>query len=195
MAGARVGIPGLFGASYVGYRALLAAAGLSENAATLETVGFNQVEVLLAGQVDAVVIYANNEPVQLEARGLPVSVLRVADYVDLASNGLLTSEAMVRDNPDAVRAMVRALARGLEATLADPDRAFDVSAGFVPGLSEGEVEIQRRVLEASLPFWRADRIGWIEASAWENMEQVLVEMELLGAPIGFEAAFTNEFVP
>jgi NitT/TauT family transport system substrate-binding protein len=195
MAGARIGIPGLFGASYIGYRALLSAAGLPDDAATLEAVGFNQVEVLLAGQEEAVVVYVNNEPVQLAARGLPVTVLRVADYVDLASNGLITSETMLREKPDQVRSMVRALAHGLQDTLGDPDRAFQISADYVPGLLEGEPTIQRQVLEASLDLWRADRVGGIDSGAWANMESLLIEMGLLAGPVGFEQATNDNFLP
>ncbi len=88
----KVGIPILAGASYVGFRALLNSAGMTEQDVTLDVIGYNQVEALIAGTEDAVVIYANNEPVQLQARGYPVNVIRVADFVNLASNGLLTNE-------------------------------------------------------------------------------------------------------
>ncbi|HSO27067.1 MAG TPA: ABC transporter substrate-binding protein, partial [Anaerolineales bacterium] len=87
LAGKTIGLPGLYGASYIGLRALMNSAGLEESDVTLSSIGFNQVEAYVAGQVETIVIYANNEPLQLAARGYPVDVLRVADYVQLASNG------------------------------------------------------------------------------------------------------------
>lgn len=195
LAGKRLGIPGLFGASYIGYRALLRAAGLAEDAATLEAIGFNQVEALLAGQLDGVVVYANNEPIQLEARGMPVDLIRVADYVELASNGLITNEATVASDPDLVRRMAAAVVRGLEATLRDPEAAFAIAGRFVPGLVEAGGDVQREVLGASLAFWEAERIGFSSPEAWANMEAVLLEMGLLPGPVDVAQAFSNEFLP
>lgn len=193
--GTRIGIPGLFGASYIGYQALLRAAGLHEDAVTLEAIGFNQVEALLAGQLDGVVVYANNEPIQLEARGMPVDLIRVADYVELASNGLITNEETLASDPDLVRRMVGAVVLGLEATMRDPEAAFTVAAQYVPGLAESGEDVQRQVLRASLEFWQAERIGFSSPESWANMEAVLLAMGLLPGPVEVERAYTNEFVP
>ncbi len=56
------------------------------------SIGFNQVDLMAAGKQDIVVGYTANEPIQLRARGIPVTEIRVADYVQLASNGILASE-------------------------------------------------------------------------------------------------------
>ncbi len=69
LAGRNVGLPGFFGASYVGYVGLLNAVGLAEADVDGNDIGFNQIEALLADQSEAVVVYANNEPVQLQAQG------------------------------------------------------------------------------------------------------------------------------
>ena len=48
-------------------------------------IGFTQVETLLTDQADAVVVFANNEPIQLENMGEEINVIHVADYIDLSS--------------------------------------------------------------------------------------------------------------
>lgn len=198
LAGRQVGIPGTFGASYVGFRALLHAVGLSEDELSLESIGFNQVEVLAAGQVEAAVVYANNEPLQLEARGIPVEVFRVADHVQLASNGLLSNEQTLQQEPELVRGMIRATLRGLQDTLENPDQAFEICKRYVEGLAElGEADqqLQRQVLAASIEFWRTEQPGNSDPVAWENMQAVLLDMGLLSEPQNLSAAFTNEYLP
>jgi NitT/TauT family transport system substrate-binding protein len=195
LAGKRIGLPGTFGASYIGLRALLDAAGLSESDVTLDSIGFNQVQALVANQEQAVVVYANNEPIQLEAQGVAVNVIRVADYVHLASNGLVSNETTIRDNPDLVRGMARAFQMGIGDTLENPQAAYEICKKYVENLAQADQAVQMAVLEASLDFWRADRIGYSEPQAWTNMQSVLLEMGLLSEPLPLDQAFTNDFVP
>jgi len=195
LSGKRIGLPGTFGASYIGLRALLDSAGLSEADVTLDSIGFNQVQALLAGQEQAVVVYANNEPIQLEAQGMPVSLIRVADYVRLASNGLVTNEATLAANPDLVRGMLRAVARGLEEAIAHPEAAFEVCLKFVEGLEQADQTVQMKVLRASIDFWRAERLGFSQPEAWENMHQVLLQAGLLTQPLDVTEAYSNEYLP
>ena len=68
--GKRIGIPMLSGASYIGLNALLTSAGLTEKDVSLDVIGFTQLESLVSKRDEAVVVYAANEPVQLEAKGV-----------------------------------------------------------------------------------------------------------------------------
>lgn len=195
LAGKRIGIPVLGGASFIGYQALMRAAGISPEAAKLEVIGFNQVEALLAGQTEAVVVYANNEPIQLEHLGMPVNVVRVADYVTLSSNGLISNEKTLQSDPELVRGMLRALARGVDDVLADPAAAFEISKEYIEGLEGADQAVQREVLDASIEFWRSERPGHSDPEAWENMQQVLLQTGLLKSPIDLQAAYSNDFLP
>jgi len=194
LAGKRIGLPGLFGANYIGLRALLNEAGLEEDDVFLDSIGFNQVEALAADQEQAVVIYANNEPIQLTALGYDIDLVPVADYLQLASNGLITNEATIANNPDLVRRMIQSILRGLDDVLADPDRAFEVSKKYVENLDQADQVIQREVLEASIAFWKAEQLGYTAPQAWENMQAILLDMGLLTQPLDLKQAYTNEFI-
>ncbi|MBN2085174.1 MAG: ABC transporter substrate-binding protein [Anaerolineales bacterium] len=192
--GRKVGIPILAGASYVGFRALLNTAGVDEADVALEVIGYNQVEALVSGQVEAAVVYANNEPVQLAARGYEVNVIRVVDFVDLASNGLLTNEKTIAGQPELVRGMIRAILRGIDDAIADPDETYRICRKHIEGLAEDD-PIQKRVLVETLAFWKTDKPGWSDLAAWQNMEATLRSMGLLNVKLDITKAFTNEFLP
>lgn len=193
--GKKIGLPGLFGANYIGLRALLNAGKLTEADVTLDAIGFNQVETMAAGQQDIIVGYSANEPIQLRARGIAVTEIRVADYAQLASNGLLTSEKRIAENPEMVRAFVGAFLKGLQYTLDHPDEAFALSAAYIPNFAELDAEVQKKVLATSLEQWKTERLGYSDPQAWENMQNVLLDMGLLAEPLDLNKAFTNEFIP
>ena len=195
LAGKKIGLPGLFGANYVGLRALLFEAEMSESDVTLDSIGFNQVELLAAGQQDVVVGYTANEPIQLRARGIPVTEIRVADYVQLASNGILASEQVIAEEPELVRAFVGAFLKGLGDTIADPEEAFELSEAHIPNFAELDQDVQRQVLATSIEQWKAERPGYSDPQAWDNMRTVLLEMGLIDEELDVSQAFTNEFVP
>jgi NitT/TauT family transport system substrate-binding protein len=193
--GKKIGLPGLFGANYIGLDALLFSAGLSEKDVTLDSIGFNQVAALAADQEQAVSIYTTNEPVQLKAQGYQLNEIRVADHVQLASNGLLTNEKTLHDDPALVRRMTSAFLKGLADTIADPTGAYDISLRYVPDLSKTDKATQQEILSRSIDLWKASRLGWSDPQAWQNMQQTLLKIGLLKQPLDINQAFTNDFVP
>jgi NitT/TauT family transport system substrate-binding protein len=195
LVGKKIGIPGLYGASYIGFRAMISSAGILESDTNLDSIGYNQVEAMLAGQEDAIVVYANNEPIQLEAQNFPVKLFRVADYVHLSSNGLISSERVIADDPDLVRSMVAATLKGIEDTIEDPEAAFEISKGYVEGLDQANQTVMLGVLRESTLFWQADQLGRSNPDAWENMYTILLEMGLLEGELNLQEAFSNAFLP
>jgi NitT/TauT family transport system substrate-binding protein len=195
LAGKKVGVPMLSGASYIGLRALLSAGGLSEKDITLETIGFSQVETLAADREQAVVIYVANEPVVLQSKGYDVDVLRVGDYLKLVSNGLITNEATLLNNPDLIRRMVRATLHGIQDTIDNPDEAYEISKKYVENLAQADAAVQKTVLAESIKLWKADRPGYSDPQAWENMQKVLLDIGLLAKPLDLDKSYSNAYIP
>jgi NitT/TauT family transport system substrate-binding protein len=193
--GAKIGLPGLFGANYVGLRALLYSSGIKESDVTLDSIGFTQVEALSAGREQVVVCYAANEPVILRSKGYAVNEIRVADYVQLASNGIITNESTIAKNPELVRAFVGAFLHGLQDTITDPDAAYEISKKYVENLAQADPLVQKQVLGTSIEQWRAPVLGKSNPAAWENMQKVLLDMKLYTDPLDLKKAFTNDFLP
>lgn len=186
-----VGLPGFWGASYVGYAGLLSANGVAQDTVLAEEIGFTQVEALKTDRVEAIVGYANNEPIQLAAQGEDVNVIYVADFIDMVANGIITNEATLVENPALVGAFVRATLRGIADTLEDPAGAYEISKSYVEGLDDSRFN----VLSASLPLWEAETLGLTDAASWTQTHEVLLGMGFLDAPIeNLESAYTNEFV-
>jgi putative riboflavin transport system substrate-binding protein len=191
--GKHIGTPELGGANFVGLRALLAKTGIADSEVTISDIGFNQATALKAGQVDAAVVYANNEPIRLAAQGEQLNTINVSDYVSLAANGILTNEDTIAKDPDLIRKFLRAFARGLSDSIADPGAAYTISKKYVENLTDDTVE--QKVLAATIDMWKAPHLGLSDPAAWDTMQRTLLETKLLSQAQDLTKTYTNEFVP
>ena len=194
LAGKSIALPGLFGANYVGLRALMGYAGLEEKDVILESVGFNQVEVLAADTSEVIVGYVANEPVQLTAQGYDVDLLLVSDYLELVSNGLITNQTTLVEDPELVRRMVSATLKSIQFAVENPDQAYQHCFKYIEGLEDADQEVQMEVMESSLALYQTDPYGYSNPQAWENMQEVLLEMGLMKEHINLSEAYTNDFI-
>lgn len=172
--GRRVGIPGRFGASYSGLTALLAANGMTDQDVSLQEIGFNAPEVFCVGGVEASVVYVNNEPLQIRNRSqqsdcgdvADVRLLMVADYADLVSNGVVTNEVMVAEQPERLAAFVRAYDAGLRAVISNPAEAYLISLDYVENLPGGDA------LRMALETLADDQVDWLTENDGASREEV-----------------------
>lgn len=198
LVGRRVGTPATYGASYIGWRALLDAVGLDESEIELVSIGYAQVATLTEGQVDAALCYAMNEPVQMEVGGEDVDVIQVADYANLVSNGLITNETTIQSRGDLVQSMVRAALRGLAYTFEHPDEAFEISLKHVPEAASDAAaeEVNRAILAESVNFWHTDlsELGLSDEADWRVSLAIMQQMDLVGEDADLPSMFSNSFV-
>jgi NitT/TauT family transport system substrate-binding protein len=197
LAGRSVGIPGRFGASYSGLIALLSAAGMIEAEIELVEIGFNAPEVVCVGAVEAAVVYINNEPLQIEHRAeagecgdwTGVRVLPVSAAVDMVSNGLVTNEVTIANNPELVQTVVTAFDAGTRDALNNPAEAYLLSGNYVENLVteelaaaltvEAEAQDEFLATEPDAEAIAASRVEMRERLAEQFADVDLVQFDVL----------------
>lgn len=137
---------------------------------------------LLAGRTDVSSAYLSAGLVRLAAAGHLIAVLSPEDFdVHFYGDVLATTDALLAARPQAVRALVRALAEGWREVLAAPEEAV---RQVVSRASRTDPELQRTMLARSFALVHTgrDRIGWMRLEEWAAMEQSLIDSGLVSAP-------------
>jgi NitT/TauT family transport system substrate-binding protein len=172
--GRRVGIPGMFGSSWIQLQALLAGVGLTtDDVAIVPFPEYGQLAALEQGVVDAATGFVNNEPVLMELGGTPAVVLALPADAQLPGNGLIVGRAAL-DGPkaDAIRGFIAATRRAMEEIAADPETGLDAAIARVPELATDRAA-QLAVLQATIDTWQndftaANGLGAVDVAAWER---------------------------
>jgi NitT/TauT family transport system substrate-binding protein len=118
----------------------------------------------------------------------------VADYVNLVSNGLITNEQTIAEEPALVQSLVRAILRGLRYTIDHPDEAFEICLKHVPEAGGENASQQMAVLQESIELWRADDLGRSDPTAWEDSQRFMLELGFVDTETDIEQMFTNQFI-
>jgi NitT/TauT family transport system substrate-binding protein len=111
-----------------------------------------QEQMLLRGQVDASAVFSVTSYMNLVAQNLdPEKDIRWFHYADhgieLYSNGILVSQQLIKDKPQAVAGLVRAVHKGIRDAIANPDAAIEALAKREPLINK---DLEKRRLMYAL---------------------------------------------
>jgi NitT/TauT family transport system substrate-binding protein len=192
--GKTVGLPGFYGASFIGWKALLFGAGIDENAITVKQIGFTQIAALQQGIVDVAMGYIANEPVMLKNQGIPVNVIEVSDYINLVSNGLAVGDRLMKKEPELVKKMVQATLKGLIFTIENPEAAFEIARSVIPELTDEQAPVQLEVLKVSVSLWQSKKPGYSDQQAWQKSVDFMLKTGMLKKKLKVNSLYTNQFI-
>lgn len=199
--GKRLGAPASDAAS-AAWKIFAHVNGVDVSAVTVENVGIPVREPMLAaGQVDAITGSAYASYVDLKDRGVPVNdlvVLLMADYgVDLYGNTIIVNQKFAAEKPEAVRAFLRALLKGLKDTVRDPAHAVDAVLKRSDLRKEIEVERLRMTIKDGVLTNEVRAHGYGDV----DMERLAGTIDKLGLNHEFKTKpkptdiFTPDFLP
>lgn len=200
LAGKRLGIPGRYGSSWIMLQALLKSANLTpEDLDIVEYPDFGQGTAVAADAVEAATGFVNNEPVQLERNGEPVTVLHVDEVVPLPGNGLIVGAATLETKRDAISGFVAATLRAMEEIRTDPQAGLDASVAAVPDLGTA-ADVQRAILNATIDTWtgpeqEARGLGAIDSGDWDTSIAYLESLGLVPNPVSADDMVDTGLLP
>ena len=127
--------------------------GIDETKVKILNAAPNLIEQLLVkGQADAIAQFSNTSYMNFLAMKLdPEKDFRWFFYtqngLDLYSNGVIVSQKLLKEKPEAVRGLVKAINRAIADVLADPDGAIKLLKTIEP-LTNDDIEKQRMLYTA-----------------------------------------------
>jgi NitT/TauT family transport system substrate-binding protein len=136
-----------------------------------------EVQMLAAGQVDAIYGFSYGQALTLEDKGFPVNVMAVKDF-GLSNYGsvIYTSEQLLKSNPDLVKRFVRATLKSLMWT---KDHMQEAVSEVVKVSPDRDLKLETRKLGIIYGIYNSpdyrDRFGLMNDAKWKETIEVFSE--------------------
>lgn len=135
--------------------------------------------------------------IEAKLRGEPIDMLYVKDYsdsLDYYTPVIATNEKQLADDPELVKAFMKATSEGYEYAIDHPAEAADILIRAVPDLDPELVKASQEWLS---PKYRddADQWGMQKPEVWENYGKWMSSQNLLEGEFDSTKAFTNDYLP
>src|SRR6202021_3505618 len=111
---------------------LLASVGLTQDDVNIQSVGPPGVWEFVAAGKSAGMAGVPDWIPPVQAAGVKVKIIPTDEFFPPMAQGIGVSDAVIRDKPELVRAVVKAALRGMKDIMDDPDKAADDFVRFVP---------------------------------------------------------------
>ena len=151
--------------------------------------------LLATGRVDAIGQFTVGEPL-LADTVKPKAIVRFAYKdagLDYYGNGIVATEATIKDNPDMVKAFVRATLKGMRDAFANPAEAGAILNKYhkqiSPQVAQGETELVREL--ATVP---GQRMGVIDQARIKSTIAIMEKSFPVKTAVAPQDMFVSGFV-
>jgi len=183
-------------ATFQGLEALLSANGMTLEQIKLVDIGFG-VQPLLVKQVDAIMGFSMNEPIEAESGGMAVTLMPIADYgVNAYGLTLVANPDYMKRKPEIVGAFLKATLRSVAETQKNPAGAV---AAVAAAVAETDVKHETKVLEHTIPYWQGQDtethgFGWQTETRWRDTIDIARKLGLIETDLRPEDMFANTYL-
>jgi NitT/TauT family transport system substrate-binding protein len=159
---------------------------------------FTRINNVDIGKIQQIQMDASARTSQFLTRKINVkfNILRVSDFgLNLLGASIIVGNAFAEQNPETVRKLLRATAKGYRDAMADPKAAAKTMAKYMKVPEDPEVldrQVEATVLSTNAPAGKP--IGWQEAADWEANLALLKETGALPEIKPLSAYYTNDYL-
>jgi NitT/TauT family transport system substrate-binding protein len=158
--------------------------------------------MLVRGDIDAITGFSFTSLLNLEARGVKAEDVVVLPYpqhgVKLYGNAIIASESFLKQNPEAVRAFLRAFTKGVKDVIADP-KAGIAQVKVRDGIINEDLELRRLrlALDATVltPDARTEGFGNVMGPRLSLMASQVADAFATKERINPDAVWNASFLP
>ncbi|MDQ7820532.1 MAG: ABC transporter substrate-binding protein [Armatimonadota bacterium] len=155
-----------------------------------------KVPAILNKQVEAILGGADDQAVTLRQRGMPVVVLRFADYgVSTIGLSIIAHQDTLAAQPDLVRRFLRATVRSWDVARRNPDVAVAVQKRYIPALNEAIARDQLAVAISSLFSKSSNELMKATDKDWLDTVVLLARYMGLTGRYGPKYYYDQSFLP
>ncbi len=153
---------------------------------------------LLAGQVDAMLGYTEDQPVTVELQGHAVNRLALSDYgIDVYSTNIIANESFLKENPDLIKRFLRASLRGWQHAVDHPE---DAVAAYMAARPESDEAFNRANFKYLIPLLQSadtqqQGLGAQTKAKWQQTQDILHSLDMIDQKVDLNLLFTTEFMP
>lgn len=141
-------------------------------------------------------IYYGWDGVIAAQRGIEINYIPLKDLnpvFDYYTPVLISSEDYLKDNADTTKKFLKAVKKGYEYCISDPEKAADILIKHVPELNSQQVQASVQYLsdqyQAEAEYWGVQkREVWLNFADWMSAEKLIKE------PLDIDRAYTNEYL-
>jgi NitT/TauT family transport system substrate-binding protein len=125
--------------------------------------------------------------------------MKYSDYgLDLYSNAIIVSKEFIHDHPEAVKGLLRAIAKGFQDTLANPGKGVDAALKRQP-LLDRKIELENLIatvnIEMLSPESKRIGIGDVDDAHLKKGIGIVVDAYDLKRTPAPQEIFTRQFLP
>ena len=156
----------------------------------------DEVTALKTDSVDSIWIFYAWAGVKTELEGLDTDYFEFAEIdpvFDYYTPVLISGNRFLEENPDTAKTFLKAVQKGYEYAIENPEEAAAILCEAAPELDEELVVASQKYLadkyQADAEYW-----GYIDSDRWNGFYQWVNDHKLTEDEVPLNTAFTNEFL-